>query len=128
VLSTLNEVEKMACNMSFMLTTEQIRNKSKTVTRRLGWRNLKPGTILNACEKCQGLKKGERVKKLCQIRVLDVRQEKMKDITQEDVKREGFPDISKMQFILMFFKHMGKQFTRTILYQEVTRIEFEYVE
>jgi len=29
---------KMPRNMSFMLTTEQIKNRTKTVTRRLGWK------------------------------------------------------------------------------------------
>lgn len=37
----------MPKNMSFMLTTERVRNKTKTVTRRLGWQNLKRGEIIN---------------------------------------------------------------------------------
>ena len=45
----------MPRNMSFMLTTEQVRNKTKTVTRRLGWWFLKPGEIVNAVEKGMGL-------------------------------------------------------------------------
>jgi len=48
-------------NMSFFLTTDQIRNKTKTVTRRDGWLFLKPGDIVQACVKCQGLKKGEKI-------------------------------------------------------------------
>ena len=62
----------MPRNMSFMLTTEQIRNRTKTVTRRLGWQFLKTGDVLNACVKCQGLKPGETVERLCQIRVTSV--------------------------------------------------------
>jgi len=50
-----------------MLTTSQIKNKPKTVTRRLGWWYLQPGNIINAVEKGMGLKKGEKVKKICQI-------------------------------------------------------------
>lgn len=50
-------------NISFALTTEQIRNQTKTVTRRVGWANLKPGTLLQPIEKGQGLKKGDRARK-----------------------------------------------------------------
>ena len=41
----------MPRNMSFMITKEQVRNRTKTVTRRLGWAFLKPGDIVNAVEK-----------------------------------------------------------------------------
>ena len=51
----------MPRNMSFMITTEQIKNRTKTVTRRLGWNFLKPGEVVNACEKCRGLKAGQKV-------------------------------------------------------------------
>jgi len=105
-----------------MLTTEQIRNKTKTVTRRLGWKNLQPGTILNACEKCMGLKKGEKIKKLCQIRVVSVRQEPLNHINYSDVVEEGFPQESPDGFINMFMEHMKCKRN-----QKVTRIEFEYV-
>ena len=51
-------------NMSFMLTTEQIKNRTKTVTRRLGWRNAKPGDVVQPIVKGQGLQKGETVQKI----------------------------------------------------------------
>jgi hypothetical protein len=44
--------------ISFALTTGQIRNRTTTVTRRLWWKNLKPGTLLQPVEKAPGLKKG----------------------------------------------------------------------
>ena len=44
------------------MTTEAVRRREKTVTLRLGWWKLQPGTILQAVEKAQGLKKGEHVK------------------------------------------------------------------
>ena len=108
--------------MSFMLTTDQIMDRSKTVTRRLGWELLKPGDILNACEKCMGLKPGEKIKKLSQIRVVSVRREPLKLITMEDVLAEGFPGMYPDEFVLMFCGHM-KCDKDTI----VTRIEFEYL-
>jgi hypothetical protein len=59
------------------------------VTRRFGWWNLKPGDVLCAIEKGQGLKKGEHVKRICLIEVVSVRKEKLQDITEEDVAKEG---------------------------------------
>ncbi len=49
--------------MSFRLTAEQMRARTKTVTRRLGWSSLKPGDIVQPVEKAQGLRKGEKVVK-----------------------------------------------------------------
>lgn len=112
----------MPRNMSFMLTTEQIKNRTKTVTRRLGWKFLKVGDILNAVEKCQGLKKGEKIKKLCQIRVVRVSREELWEVTDEDVKKEGFPEMNCYEFIDMFKKEMKCTGLTT-----VTRIEFEYM-
>lgn len=112
----------MPRNMSFMLTTEQIKNKTKTVTRRLGWKFLTPGTILNACVKCQGLRKGERIQKICQIRVVDVQRIFLWDITDTECKKEGFPHMNVHEFVRMFCREMKCQ-----PMQEVTRIEFEYV-
>ena len=67
-------------NMSFSLTTEQIRNRTKDVTRRLGWKNLKPGEHFRAVEKCQGLKKGEHIVKLYELECISNIPEPLKDI------------------------------------------------
>jgi hypothetical protein len=113
----------MARNMSFMLTTEQIKNKTKTVTRRNGWKFLKVGEILNAVEKCQGLKKGEKIKHICQIIVIDKSYEELSSITKMELVREGFPNIWTDEFIKMFCKtHKG--ISKNSI---VTRIEFEYI-
>jgi hypothetical protein len=112
----------MPRNMSFQLTTEQIRDRTKTVTRRLGWRFLKPGDILNACVTCMGLKKGEKIEKLCQIRIVQVSREPLNNISQCEVTKEGFPEDSPDGFIDMFTCHMKCQRDR-----HVTRIEFEYL-
>jgi hypothetical protein len=107
--------------MSFALTTEQIRNRTKTVTRRLGWKTLKPGTLLCAVVKGQGLKKGESPVRLGVIRVTDVRREWLDAMEQGEPKLEGFPDMTPDDFVRMFMKHMGV-FRDAV----VTRIEFEY--
>ena len=108
--------------MSFMLTTEQIKNRSKTVTRRLGWWFLKPGDILNACEKCQGLKKGEKIKRLCQIIVISAEKVPLHKMSHAECFREGFPAFAPSEFIEMFRKEM-----KCALTAEVNRIEFRYV-
>lgn len=112
----------MPRNMSFMLTTEQVRNKSKTVTRRLGWWFLKPGDILNAVEKCQGLKKGGKVKRICQIRVKSVDQVQLDSITRWECRKEGFPLYSDKQFVDMFCD-ANKCDPNSL----INRIEFEYI-
>lgn len=109
-------------SISFFLTTDQVRRRSKTVTRRLGWINLQPGTLLRAVVKAQGLKVGEKQEQLAIIRVLDVRREKLWQITPEDIVREGFPKMTKHEF-LDFFCASHKCTPE----EEVTRIEFEYL-
>lgn len=51
-------------NMSFALTTQQIKEGTKSVTRRQGWAQLKPGDYFQPVYKCMGLKKGEVVQAL----------------------------------------------------------------
>lgn len=95
----------MPRNMSFALTTEQAYNKTKTVTRRLGWWFLKPGDIVQQVEKGMGLKKGEKVKKIHLIRVVDTYPECLHWITKDDVQKEGFPNMSPGEFVRMFCNH-----------------------
>ena len=112
----------MPRNISFFHTGPQIEAQTKTVTRRPGWLFLKPGDILNACEKCQGLRKGEKIKRFGQIRVISVRREPLFVITAEDCAAEGFPDMTTIAFISFFCGAMGCKPTTV-----VTRIEFEYI-
>ncbi len=110
-------------NMSFALTTEAVRAQKKTVTRRTGWKTLKPGTLIQPVVKGMGLKKGERVEKIGPpIRVLKVDRVVLGDISPQDVYREGFPEMTARQFVQMFKQHNGG-----LRDQVVTRIEFEYV-
>lgn len=109
-------------NMSFAITTDQIRMRTKTVTRRMGWRFLKPGDMICAVEKGMGLKKGEKVNRLANLIVTSVNAQRLCDIDQEDVAREGFPDMSVQEFITMFCaSHKGCKPDSV-----VTRIEFDY--
>ena len=109
-------------NISCQLTTQQIIDRAKLVTRRLGWKNLKRGDLLQICEKCMGLKKGEKLRKLAVVRVVSVRREPLYKITKEDCVLEGFPDLLPAQFVAMFSVHM-----RCFPHVIVTRIEWQYL-
>lgn len=119
-------------NISFSLTTPQFRAKTKTVTRRLGWTFAKTGDVYCAIEKGQGLKKGEKVVRLGQIRVTSVRREPLKRLTDDldygfaETAREGFPkghdNHWPSEFVSMFTSHNNCN-PETL----VTRIEFEYL-
>lgn len=119
----------MPRNISFSLTTGQFRNRTKNVTRRLGWKTLKAGDILNGCVKCMGLKPGEKVERLGQIRVVDVRREPLDEMLadpkygQRECVAEGFPNLSPQEFVSMFTASMGCPQS-----EEVTRIEYEYLD
>ena len=109
-------------NISFFHTQEQIKNRTKTVTRRLGWKKLKDGEMLQAVVKCQGLKKGEKIEKLAIIKVVKVNVEPLNTITAEDVIKEGF-NTTTQEFVEFFCKSMKCNTT-----DDVTRIEFEVKE
>jgi hypothetical protein len=112
-------------NMSFSMTTEAVREHRKTVTRRLGWWDLKPGTILQAVEKAQGLKRGEHVKPICLIRVTSVFREQVAEVlyhSDRETTREGFPGMTKDGFATMFCRA-----NRCLPTAYVNRIAFEYL-
>jgi len=116
-------------NISFSLTTHQIREKTKFVTRRNGWKKAKKGQVLNACVKCMGLKKGEKIEEICKIRLIHVRREKLNQMTyfpiygRLECVAEGFPHLTPEKFVEMYCKHMNVNPE-----DEVTRLQFEYVE
>ena len=90
-------------NMSFSKTTEQMYAGTKDVTRRHidTWKNLKAGDKIRAVEKSMGLKKGEKVKPICEIEVVDVRVERIYQVTYEDIRREGFPNMKHSEFVML---------------------------
>lgn len=112
--------------MSFSLTTAQMRDRSKTVTRRLGWAKLQPGTTLMAIERGMGLKKGERVVPIHPIRVLDVRREPLDALLgwvygPAELVLEGFPGMDPCAFLAL------PSFARLSPSTLVTRIHFEHL-
>jgi hypothetical protein len=115
--------------MSFTHTTPHVLARTKTVTRRVGWRFLAPGDLIQAVEKSRGLRRGEAVRRLAVLRVVDVRVEPLSRLEtdaryrEDELPREGFPCWSGRDFIEMFLRVNGLASTAV----DVTRIEFEYV-
>ncbi len=109
----------MSRRMSFALTIPQFIDGSKTVTRRMGWRNIKVGDELIAVEKCMGLKRGECQVELGRFVVTSCRRETLDAMDQDEVDREGFPDMCRSEFFEMFCRA-----NRCTQWDDVTRIEF----
>jgi hypothetical protein len=101
----------MPRNISFALTTVQFRSRTKTVTRRMRWDNVKAGDVLMGVEKAMGLKKGEKMVRLGPIRVTDARSEPLQRMIDEpdygkaEAAKEGFPQLSGAEFVEMFCRH-----------------------
>ena len=116
--------------MAFSHTTPQVLDRSKTVTRRTGWRDLKPGDLIQAVERSRGLKKGERLRELGTLRVVSVRVEPLSRLVtdaryaEDELPREGFPCWSRDEFVAMFLR-VNRLKSAAVT---VTRVEFEYVE
>jgi len=118
--------------MSFALTTEQIRNRTKTVTQRVGWKTARPGDVVQPVVKGQGIPKGCTVEKIGgPIRFVDVWRGPLDRMlgryeefaASDEAKLEGFPHLTSEEFVAMFCEHNG-----CAPDTEITRIEFEYVE
>jgi hypothetical protein len=113
--------------MSVSLTEAAVLNRTKTVTRRLGWRTLEPGDRLTLCRKVMGRKRPdgtvEPLVRLAEVEVAHVWRERLDSIDTYDVGREGFPDMDAAEFVAFFCKHMscGPE-------DYVTRIEWRYLD
>lgn len=116
-------------HISFQFTKAQILARTKTVTRRMGWRNLKPGARLQGVEKGMGLKKGEKIVKLAVIEVVSVRREPLINVRElGETDKEGFPEGSPYWWPSEFIRFFCASHKGCTPETEVTRIEFRYVE
>lgn len=116
--------------MSVALTEEAVRDRRKTVTRRLGWwenkagrRLLSPGDHLTLCRKVMGRRAGEPLVRIVDVEVTGVRRERLDAITDVDVAREGFTGRDADWFVEFFTAEM-----RCDSGTQVTRIEWRYPE
>jgi len=109
--------------MSVSLTEPQVRARTKTVTRRMGWLMLKPGDRLTLCRKVMGRRKGEPLERIVDVEVIAVRRERLDLITPDEVTAEGFPQMTPAEFVDFFCdSHKGCGHV-----SEVTRIEWRYL-
>ncbi|WP_435590792.1 hypothetical protein [Nocardia sp. bgisy118] len=106
------------------MTEDQVRARTKTVTRRTGWTMLQPGDHLALCRKVMGRRPGEPIVRIATVEVVSTRREPLSAITHDDLAAEGFPEMDAAEFIAFFCaSHRGCQ-PDTI----VTRIEWRYVD
>lgn len=117
-------------HISFRHTAPQLLDRSQTVTRRVGWRFLKPGDLLRAVGRLDGHHGGHgRVGTLAVLRVIDVRREPLSRLNvdarygEEELPREGFPCWMRREFVDTF-RHRHRLSSADV---DVTRIAFEYV-
>ncbi len=118
-------------NISFIATKEQVRERTKDVTRRVGWSDLKPGDRLMACEKCQGRRNGEPLVRLGEIEVVSNTPEPFNalvtiytpDAALEELRREGFPESTPAAFVRLLRELNPKAADD----DRINRIEFRYV-
>lgn len=118
--------------MSFALRAAALRARTASVTRRLGWRDLRPGTVLRAVEKGLCLQSGDTLQTLAYIRVVDVRIEPLQRLEWdsayglEECRHEGLSDhpiLCEPSAYVQFFCRLYGCDAATF----VTRIQFEYV-
>ena len=84
----------MPRRMSVSLTLDAVRSRQKTVTRRHvdTWKDLNPGDHLTLIEKGMGLPKGAKQVVVCEVEIVDVRTETLRQVTVDEVRREGLWD------------------------------------
>jgi hypothetical protein len=122
-------------NMSFSLTTDQVRAGTKDITRRAGWTFLKAGDLVRPVLKAMGLRPGEKIQPLRgPIRIVSVRLEPLRAMLddqaygQDEVRREGFeglPTGATPEHWVKMFMASHKGCTPDTI---ITRIEFEYTD
>jgi hypothetical protein len=110
--------------MSVSLTEDAVRDRSKDVTRRLGWLMIGPGDRLTLCRKVMGRRNGEPLVRIVDVEVVSWRRELLRLITPSDVRREGFPDWTPAEFVEMFCDTHRGATPETL----VSRIEWRYLD
>lgn len=97
--------------MSVALTTQAVRDRAKTQSRRDGWLRLMAGDQLALCPKYRGVRREDR-ELITIVDVLSVRREPLSAITAGDVLAEGFPDFSPAEFVAFFLSNSPRRAAR----------------
>lgn len=117
--------------MSVSKTEAAVVARRKTVTRRLGWRFAKVGDHVTLCRKVMGRKPGERIVRLAEVELVDVRRELLRSMPSSDVALEAvdhavLEDAGRTEveaWVCWFAWTMGCSVD-----DEVTRIEWRYLD
>ena len=112
--------------ISFSETWPQILARTKTVTRRIGCADWKPGERRQAVQKMRGLKKGQKVVRGPVIECVSNHSGSLNMIStynHSEMRREGFPSMGFQDFVTMVCRlnHCKPD-------QIVNRIMFKYVD
>jgi hypothetical protein len=123
--------------MSCSMTIDAVRERRKTVTRRLvdTWTSLKPGDQLTLIEKGMGLPKGSKQVVLDVVTVVDVRIERLHEMLDstygwDEVRREGFATVSPLGFVQFWLDSHGVRAANEeeLMDVRVRRIEWRYTD
>lgn len=107
--------------ISMAKTVAEVLDRTKTVTRRDGWRHIQPGDLLEMVVWDAWATERKPLRRLGVIRVVSVSRERLGDITPEEVAREGLPGMDPESFVELYCAPGKPDPDR-----EVTRIEFRY--
>jgi len=116
--------------MSFSHSADEVRARLQTVTRRVGWRFLKPHDLVEAVARDAPATGRRDVRVLAVLRITDVRVEALSRLlrdaryAEDELPREGLPCWSRDHFIASFLRRHRLK-TADV---DVTRIAFEYVD
>jgi len=105
----------------FAVPSPGVENRTKTVSRLSGSVGLIPGALFPAVmrEEAFGACHSRPVGR---VRILNCRPEPLDQVTEAEVRREGFPDLTPSAFVDLFRAINGGERG-----QRVTRVEFEWV-
>lgn len=117
--------------LSVSMTEAGVVERRKAVTRRLGWwtdkrgrRLVVPGDQLTLCRKVMGRKPDEPLVRLAEVRVVDVRRERLDAITDDDAVLEAVDGITTAAEFIEFYT-TAMRIPRD---HEVTRIAWAYLD
>lgn len=108
--------------MSVAHTEASVRDRTKDVTRRLGWEALRAGDDLDLCRKVMGRKAGDPLVRIARVHVVGVTWEPLDAITDEDARREGVAGVETAADFIAFYCDAF----RVEPSRQVRRIEWRY--
>jgi hypothetical protein len=88
--------------MAVPLAGQQVRDRTKTVTRRPGWRMLRIGDHLTLCKKVMGRRHVESLDRITGVEATGIRRERLDAIILDDLTAGGFPGMTPGEHAAFF--------------------------